>query len=161
MEKSQPKYGEYIYKYIFEHDEQGNSIYRGKKRLHVKFRNNFAVWAMEDGQEAYFNRPQMIRKRMIQIDLEGIIPKSILISDDEERQSMSRSYYERYSFECFSEKEILCMLQTINCQFQMEYWQVKKNAVKAEIKCLKEEMLGCTRQLAKVEKLCQTLKEEL
>ena len=43
----------------------------------------------------------------------------------------------------------------------MEYWQGKRNAVKAEIKCLKEEMLACTRQLAKVEKLCQTLKEEL
>ena len=24
MEKSQPKYGEYVYKYMFEHDEQGN-----------------------------------------------------------------------------------------------------------------------------------------
>ena len=30
MEKSQPKYGEYVYKYMFEHDEQGNTIYCGK-----------------------------------------------------------------------------------------------------------------------------------
>lgn len=161
MEKSQPKYGEYVYKYMFEHDEQGNTIYRGKERLHVKFRTNFAVWVMEDGHEAYFNRPKMIRDRMIQIDLEGIIPRSYPVSDDEERQSMSRSSCEEYSFECFSEKEILCMLQEINCRSQMEYLQGKRNAVKSEIKCIKEEMLACTRQLAKVEKLCQTLKEEL
>ena len=83
------------------------------------------------------------------------------IFDDEERQSVGRSSYEEYSFECFSEKEILCMLQEINCRSQMEYWQGKRNAVKSEIKCIKEEMLACTRQLAKVEKLCQTLKEEL
>lgn len=161
MEKSQPKYGEYVYKYMFEHDEQGNTIYRGKERLHVKFRTDFAVWVMEDGHEAYFNRPKMIRDRMIQIDLEGIIQRSYPVSDDEERQSMSRSSCEEYSFECFSEKEILCMLQEINCRSQMEYLQGKRNAVKSEIKCIKEEMLACTRQLAKVERMCQTLKEEL
>lgn len=33
MEKSQPKYGEYVYKYMFEHDEQGNTIYCGKTHL--------------------------------------------------------------------------------------------------------------------------------
>ena len=41
MEKSQPKYGEYVYKYMFEHDEQGNTIYCGKELI-----LQFGLWKM-------------------------------------------------------------------------------------------------------------------
>lgn len=152
MENNNTSKREYAYKYSFGYDEEDNVIFRGVEKLEIKLSTKHVVWVMLNKENVISEELKEIRINKISSDLEDMLPVYLYTS----RQS-GKDFFEKYSFNSFSNQKISDCLKILNCENQMKNLMIKKDSIISEIRDLGEQGFEYKSQLVKVLKIVQEI----